>query len=136
MFNIIFTPPQRSWMHRIRLFGVFFYISNVRLRKRQLRDLRFTGYRENNYVTNKQKVYERQQHRCPHCGQQYPLDQMEAHHYLPVARYPEYQWSIRNIILLCNRCHREVHCNPFLNIRLMQQKADELGIDLQDRYAI
>ncbi len=27
-----------------------------------------------------------------------------------------------------------VHCNLFLNILLMQTKADELSIDLHDRY--
>jgi hypothetical protein len=31
-------------------------------------------------------------------------------------------------------CHKEVHCNPWRNIELMKAKAEELGIDLKERY--
>ena len=30
--------------------------------------------------------------------------------------------------------HKEVHCNPWKNIELMKAKAEELGIDLKERY--
>jgi predicted HNH restriction endonuclease len=61
-------------------------------------------------------------------------DNMELHHILPLARFPELGQSIRNGILLCHRCHKEVHCNPYKNIRMMEAKAEELGIDLTERY--
>ena len=59
---------------------------------------------------------------------------MELHHVLPLARFPELGQSIRNGIMLCHKCHKEVHCNPWRNIELMKAKAEELGIDLTERY--
>ena len=29
---------------------------------------------------------------------------------------------------------KEVHCNPWRNIQLMKEKAEELGIDLSERF--
>lgn len=84
----------------------------------------------------KKKLYERQGHRCPHCGKEIELEMMEQHHILPIGRFPELVYSIRNSILLCRKCHKEVHMNPFKNIRMMMDKADELGIDLNERYDI
>lgn len=134
----IAPPPQREWRKgwakKFRAFGLYFYISNTRMKKRPKRDLLFCGNREDRYVANKLKVYERQEHRCPHCGQEFDYERMEAHHYLPVGRFPELQWSIRNIVMLCHRCHQEVHCNPYKNIKMMEAKAQELGIDLSERY--
>jgi hypothetical protein len=40
----------------------------------------------------------------------------------------------KNMLFVCHKCHREIHNNPWLNIRLMKEKADELGIDLHDKY--
>ena len=59
---------------------------------------------------------------------------MELHHVLPLARFPELGQSIRNGIMLCHKCHKEVHCNQWRNIELMKAKAEELGIDLKERY--
>ena len=56
------------------------------------------------------------------------------HHVLPLSRFPELGQSIRNGIMLCHKCHKEIHCNPWRNIELMKAKAEELGIDLKDRY--
>jgi hypothetical protein len=36
--------------------------------------------------------------------------------------------------MLCHQCHKEIHMNPWKNIKMMQAKADELGIDLAQRY--
>ena len=70
----------------------------------------------------------------PLWGGGYDLSMMELHHVLPWARFPELRASSRNMLLLCHNCHKEIHCNPFLNIRLMEQKAAELGINLKERY--
>jgi hypothetical protein len=69
-------------------------------------------------------------------GGQSPYKEMELHHILPFARFPELGQSIRNGIMLCHRCHKEIHCNPYLNIKLMEAKAKEFGIDLNERYDI
>jgi hypothetical protein len=137
-----FTPPfrnkpvdwRRGWAKKFRAFGLYFYISNCRMKKRPIRDLMYSGAAENHVVNNKRKLYERQGGRCPHCNQPVDYDNMELHHILPLARFPELGQSIRNGILLCHRCHKEVHCNPYKNIRMMEAKAEELGIDLTERY--
>jgi hypothetical protein len=38
------------------------------------------------------------------------------------------------MLLLCHACHKEIHCNPYLNIKLMEEKAAELEIKLSERY--
>lgn len=63
-----------------------------------------------------------------------PTEGRLSHHSMRLARFPELGQSIRNGIMLCHRCHKEVHCNPWRNIELMKAKAEELGIDLKERY--
>lgn len=66
------------------------------------------------------------------CGE--VSERMELHHILPVARFPELWDDRRNCVALCHDCHKEIHCNPLANIRMMQAKAAELGLDLAERY--
>lgn len=73
---------------------------------------------------------------CLVCGKPFEYEQMELHHILPIARFPELGKTLLNGCMLCNRCHKEIHCNPFKNIEMMQRKADELGIDLKERYGL
>ena len=82
----------------------------------------------------KGKMYEKQQGICPHCGKHFEMSYMELHHVLPWARFPELRTKRKNQLLLCHDCHKEIHCNPYLNIRLMEEKAKEFGIDLKERY--
>lgn len=140
--SVVITPPfcsrprawRRGWARKIRIGRIYFYISNCRMKKRSIRDLMHGNYVKDHLLENKAKLYERQGGRCPHCGEPFAPYELELHHVLPLARFPELGQSIRNGIMLCHRCHKEVHCNPFLNIRMMQAKATELGIDLTERY--
>ena len=70
--------------------------------------------------------------RCAMCGE--VSDQMELHHILPVARFPELWDDRRNLVALCHGCHKEIHRNPWANIRMMEAKAAEFGLDLSERY--
>lgn len=136
------TPPfrnkpvdwRRGWAKKFRAFGLYFYISNCRMKKRPIRDLMYTNQIQDHCIVIKHKLYERQGHRCPHCEQPFGYEQLEMHHILPLSRFPELGQSIRNGILLCHACHKEVHINPYKNIRMMEAKAQELGINLMDRY--
>ena len=65
---------------------------------------------------------------------QFDISFMELHHVLPWSRFPELRAKKSNQLLLCHDCHKEIHCNPYLNIRLMEDKAKEFGIDLKERY--
>lgn len=124
----------RGWKHCIKLFGIYFYVSNVGLKRRSRRDAIFRGFTRDAIQRKKELLYERQQHRCPICGNEFEMEQMEYHHILPYGRFPELKTRITNGIVLCHRCHKEIHMNPWKNIKMMQAKADELGIDLAQRY--
>ena len=39
-----------------------------------------------------------------------------------------------NIEVLCVKCHKELHNNPWRLIEQMKAKAQELGINLEERY--
>lgn len=134
---VINDTPQgwrKGWAKKIRAFGLYFYVSNCRMKKRPNRDVLFTGHREHIHVENKKKLYERQGRVCLECGQHIEYRDIELHHVLPYSRFPELKTSIRNSVLLCHRCHKEVHCNPWKNIQMMQAKAKELDINLEERY--
>ena len=82
----------------------------------------------------KPKMYEEQQGRCSMCGKEFKQSAMQLHHVLPLERFPELGSARENLLLVCPECHNEIHRNPWRNIRLMQEKADELGINLDERY--
>lgn len=138
----IITPPYKSqarpwrkgWAKKWHLWGLYFYVSNCRMKKRPIRDLMYKDNVKDILVKNKHKLYERQEGKCPHCGLPFEYDDLEMHHILPISRFPELGQSIRNGIMLCHRCHKEVHCNPYLNIQMMEDKAAEMGINLTERY--
>lgn len=134
-----FCPPQRkTWKKTIRIFRGWFYItfSNCKVKKRHACGYDRSGQLAQNMRDIKGKLYERSQGVCPHCGQHHDISQMELHHVLPWARFPELRGMKRNMLLLCHHCHKEVHINPWLNIQLMRAKAQELQIDLNERYKI
>ena len=134
-----FCPPQRkTWKKTIRIFRGWFYItfSNCKVKKRHTYGYDRSGQLAQNMRDIKGKLYERCQGVCPHCGQHHDISQMELHHVLPMSRFPELRGMKRNMLLLCHHCHKEVHINPWLNIQLMRAKAQELGINLNERYQI
>lgn len=123
---------RRKWVKRWHAFGLFFAISNCRIKKRDEREYKggFTGFRD-----LKELAFKRQGGACPMCGHSFGYRQMECHHVLPWGRFPEYRMKAENIMMLCHDCHKEIHCNPFLNIRMMRDKAAEIGVDLTSRYS-
>lgn len=132
-----FTHPiewRIGWYKKFRIGRFYLYISNCRLKRRPIRDLLRNDYVKDHLLSNKGKLYERQEGICPHCGQHFEKNQMELHHVLPVSRFPELGQSIRNNILLCHACHKDVHCNPFKNIKMMEAKAKELDVNLGERF--
>ena len=133
-FEVQSRPHRKGWTRHFKISHLYFYISNCRLKKRPIRDLICQGFTKDIIIENKRKLYERQGCCCPHCGQHFEYDDMELHHVLPIGRFPELRRSIRNSVMLCRECHKEVHCNPWLNIEMMKQKAEEMGINLSERY--
>ena len=125
-------PKPKKWIKRWHAFGLFFAVSNARLKKRDTRP--YTGGWKT-YHEDRNAVWEAQGHKCPICGTEFQSHKdMEAHHALPWARFPELRNKRENIVMLCHRCHKEIHCNPYKNIAMMEAKAKELGYDLTERY--
>lgn len=140
-----FTPPNRyfrkvkaGWTFKktFKVLGLYFTISNCRVKKRIACGYSRQGSDGKLIFRAKTRLYKELGGRCQHCGRKFDFGVMELHHVLPYARFQDLFKDGRNLLLLCHECHKEVHCNPFLNIRLMQAKADELGVDLHDRYNI
>ena len=128
-------PRRKTWIKKWRAFGLYFAIANCRLKRRDTRDFKYMeGHTQKQMCEIKGRIYKRNGGKCPMCGKPFDISKLENHHVLPYGRFPELSKSSRNIELLCHRCHREIHNNPFLNIRMMQRKAAELGIDLRDKY--
>ena len=125
-------PRKRKWIKKWHAFGLFFAVSNGRIKKRDER--RIKGSWES-WKEDKESVFNSQGHKCAHCGQEFEsFRELEAHHILPWGRFPELRNKPANLIMLCHRCHKEVHNNPFKNLAMMKAKAAELGIDLKERY--
>ncbi len=123
-----------TWKKCLKVFGLYFYVANIPLKRRSRRDFRCGGSAKDIIDKNKAKLYERQGGRCAMCGEDVPKEKIELHHVLPVCRFPELKLSIRNSVLLCHSCHKEVHLNPYRSIEWMEQKADELGVNVSERY--
>lgn len=69
---------------------------------------------------------------CPMCGGKFEFTSMELHHVLPLARFPELGIENRNVLFLCHDCHSNIHNDPFLNASMMEAKAGELGVQLNE----
>jgi hypothetical protein len=140
--TVIITPyeqerKKRWWKRSFRLLNGRFYItfSNCRVKKRPTScDHECSQKLTNNMRDIKGQRYKQQKGLCPECGQPFDIKEMELHHVLPWGRFPELRARKANMILLCHKCHKEIHCNPWRNIEMMKRKANELGIDLAERY--
>lgn len=55
-----------------------------------------------------QLVKERGCH-CEICGKKIPIDALTIHHVVPVVESPSLMTRKRNIQLLCQKCHVELH---------------------------
>lgn len=127
---------MKTWKWSIKIAGLWLTLSNVPVKKKNSRKV---DDRDNINSTYRMKDIRRevkaaQGNRCPMCGE--VSEQMELHHILPVARFPELWDDRRNCVALCHYCHKEIHCNPWANIRMMRAKAAEFGLDLGQKYDI
>jgi hypothetical protein len=124
-------PKRNTWKRSFRLGKMYITFSNCRLKKKP--DFReYPGRTKAKDI--KTQLMEEQQGTCPICGHVYEWDMMELHHVLPWCRFKDLRGDRRNIMLLCSSCHKEIHLNPWKQIEMMKEKADELGINLEDIY--
>lgn len=79
-------------------------------------------------------IYEKCGHKCEICGKELTWEENELHHILPLHKFPQFAMDERNMQCLCHSCHKGIHCDPYKTIKQMEQKANELGINLKDYY--
>ena len=139
--TVIVAPPKQerkrkpTWIKKWRAFGLWFAVSNTRLKRRDVRDFKYMeGHTQKQMCEIKGRIYKRNGGCCPMCGKPFDISKLENHHVLPYGRFPELSKKAANIELLCHRCHREIHNNPYLNIQMMERKAKELGVDIKEHY--
>ena len=125
---------RKTWKRSMKLGNLFITFSNCSVKKRG--DNRDSHVYCKHPHDIKRELHKMNDGKCPICGKTFELDEMELHHVLPWCRFREFRGDLRNIMLLCPNCHKEIHCNPFKNIAMMKYKADELGIKLEDYYTI
>lgn len=125
---------SRTFKKTWHVLGLYFTISNCRVKKRHACGYCRTKQDGKKMWHEKQRLMELSGGRCPLCHARLSLRTAELHHILPYARFEDLANDERNLMLLCHDCHKEIHCNPWRNAHLMQQKARELGIDLDERY--
>ncbi len=127
------NPPVRH----IKVFGWRIYFSRSKMRRCAPSLNRHKIHRRrhvNNLSRKKLRRYKQTGGCCQICGHHGEIGQMEMHHILPIAVFPELGNEITNMILLCRQCHFLVHHNPMLNLKLMSRQATQNGIDLSKRY--
>lgn len=85
---------------------------------------------------HRKNVYKRANGKCEICGVELAQNNFEMHHVLPLGKFKHLSTDERNMKCLCHKCHKYIHCEPFVAIREMKEKASELGIELKDYYEI
>ena len=126
---------KRCWVFNFGKFGLWrLYITkNMRLKNSQQRD----NDQTRGLIKLKERIIsQRSELKCEICGT--PIQhfkQAQLHHILPYCIFPQLRDEEKNVMICCCDCHKEIHCkNPFLNIKLMKEKAKEFGIDLKEHY--
>ena len=119
----------KMWAMKWKLWGLWFCVSNCRIKKRGSRPEDLDLKKQ-----NRMRLYEQQGHRCAMCGREFEYRQLQLHHILPWRVFLEYRYDLRNMVEVCNDCHNSIHKNPYKNLAMQEEKAKELGINLSDYY--
>lgn len=104
---------------------------NLRLKARNKRDDIFGCLKTPRL---RRKLWERAQGKCERCGKDIDYNVCELHHVLPLGRFKEFADDINNMQCLCHDCHKDIHCNPFLEAKLIRERCNELGLNIEDYY--
>lgn len=135
--NVIINAEKikhdRHWKTMLKVGKWRLYLTyNYRMKNAQERDQKRGG--QNPVI--KRKLYAKTDGHCMMCGKKVEYRESQMHHVLPYWLFRELAEDERNAQLLCRTCHSNCHRNPFLNARLQEEKARELGIDLKEYYGV
>lgn len=93
-----------------RLFGLYFYVSSIRMKRRRSADEKARNQRKT-LQRKKRLLYQLQDGCCEYCGRHLAADALEIHHVIPMSVNPGLALQTKNLILLCHDCHVAVHKN-------------------------
>ncbi len=128
------VKERPTWYKMFKFGNWRFYITkNIRLKRRNNRDMTSEMFNRKDF---RKHCYERSGHKCEICGKELTWETNELHHILPIHRFPQFAMDERNMQCLCHSCHKDIHCDPYKNIRQIEAKAKELGINLKDYYDV
>lgn len=113
---------------RIKIFGLYIYISDTTMRVRQNRD----KTNKQDFLKYRKPYLDKIGWTCEVCGKQ--DKHITIHHILPYNMFGEYCNDERNMMGVCSCCHNEIHRNPFLYSRQIRKKCKELKIDYKQIY--
>ena len=122
-------------MFRLKIGHWRLYLANFRLKK-----MNPAGIKRNNHVyanavaAFKSRRYKLNGGTCDLCGRKLNRDDVQVHHVLPFYEFPQHGTNPANMEIACEDCHHAIHLNPYTNLHRMEQKARELGFDLQTHF--
>ena len=125
---------MKKFVHHIRIGSWRFYIANVRLKKMSPSGQRKTQFYGESLAAAKRRRYKQNGGTCDICGRRLKYDDVQMHHVLPFAEFPQYGLNPQNLEIACNDCHHAIHLNPYANLRRMEQKAQDLGFSLSEYF--
>lgn len=119
---------------KLNLFGWKIYLSRKSLRFYVNRSNR--GGLAHRLKEKRNRRYRKLHGCCEACGHPSEKDNMQMHHILPYATFPNLAAKEWNLILLCRHCHYLVHHNPVWNMELMQRTANGHNVNLKTAFHI
>jgi 5-methylcytosine-specific restriction endonuclease McrA len=93
---------------KFKLFGLYFYVSSIRMRPRRTIDEKMRNQRKI-LKGMRPSLYKDQNGCCPMCGRHLEEYAMELHHKIGVSESPHLALNRKNLVLLCHNCHVEIH---------------------------
>lgn len=104
--NIVISSDMKVFKS-FRLFGLYFYVSSIRIKLRRTIDEKMRNQRK--VLLKKKLLYKQQDGCCEMCGRHFGTEALEIHHLIGVSENPGLALATSNLVLLCHECHVEVH---------------------------
>ena len=125
---------SKTRIFRLKLMGWRLYLSNCRMKKMSPSMACRKGFYAAAMKSKKKRLFAISGGTCDICGCRMNQDELQLHHILPYAEFPQYGMNPSNLEMVCDDCHHAIHMNPYENLHRMEQKARELGFDLREYY--
>ena len=126
---------KKHRIYRLKIGSWRLYFANCRLKKMNPSN----AARRSGNVSTAITAYKNRHYRlnggvCDVCGKKVHRDEIQLHHVLPMAEFPQYATNPDNLEMVCDECHHAIHLNPYANLHHMEKKAQHFGFNLQEYF--